>query len=84
MQQMTEAVSNELFSSAFRVKDKYVMRQWLLVHLLLHHYIIQDRPIKIIFLFNIVTIIILFVWFFTSHQQSFSYKGTGLPGLNQY
>ena len=22
--------------------------------------------------------------FFTSHQQSFSYKGTGLPGLNQY
>ena len=24
------------------------------------------------------------IWFFTSHQQSFSYKGTGLPGLNQY
>ena len=23
-------------------------------------------------------------WFFTSHQQSFSYAGTGLPGLNQY
>ena len=23
-------------------------------------------------------------WFFTSHQQSFSYIGTGLPGLNQY
>ena len=23
-------------------------------------------------------------WFFTSHHQSFSYKGTGLPGLNQY
>ena len=22
--------------------------------------------------------------FFTSHQQSFSYKGTGLPGLNQH
>ena len=22
--------------------------------------------------------------FFTSHQQSFSYVGTGLPGLNQY
>ena len=22
--------------------------------------------------------------FFTSHQQSFGYKGTGLPGLNQY
>ena len=26
----------------------------------------------------------LFVWFFTSHQQSFSYTGTNLPGLNQY
>ena len=24
------------------------------------------------------------IWFFTSHQQSFSYKGTSLPGLNQY
>ena len=27
---------------------------------------------------------ICLIWFFTSHQQSFSYKGTGLPGLNQY
>ena len=24
------------------------------------------------------------IWFFTSHQQSFSYIGTVLPGLNQY
>ena len=24
------------------------------------------------------------IWFFTSHQQSFSYKGMGLPGQNQY
>ena len=24
------------------------------------------------------------IWVFTSHQQSFSYKGTGLPGLNKY
>ena len=24
------------------------------------------------------------IWFFTSHQQSFSYIGTGLPGSNQY
>ena len=24
------------------------------------------------------------ILFFTSHQQSFSYKGTGLPGLIQY
>ena len=23
-------------------------------------------------------------WSFTSHQQFFSYIGTGLPGLNQY
>ena len=28
--------------------------------------------------------ICLLIWFFTSHQQSFSYVGTGLPGLNQY
>ena len=29
---------------------------------------------------------ILFVWFdsLRPNQQSFSYKGTGLPGLNQY
>ena len=26
----------------------------------------------------------LFDLIFTSHQQSFSYKETGLPGLNQY
>ena len=24
------------------------------------------------------------IWFFTSHQQSFNYKGTDLPWLNQY
>ena len=24
------------------------------------------------------------IGFFTSHQQSFSYIGTGLPGLNKY
>ena len=24
------------------------------------------------------------IWFFMSHQQSFSYKGMGLPGFNQY
>ena len=24
------------------------------------------------------------IWIFTSHQQSFSYIGAGLPGLNQY
>ena len=26
----------------------------------------------------------LFDLILTSHQQSYSYKGTGLPGLNQY
>ena len=29
-------------------------------------------------------VVICLIWFFTSHQQSFSYKGTGIPGLNQY
>ena len=29
-------------------------------------------------------ILFCLICFFTSHQQSFSYKGTGLPGLNQY
>ena len=24
------------------------------------------------------------IWFFTSHQQFFSYAGTALPGLNQH
>ena len=28
--------------------------------------------------------IFCFIWFFTFHQQSFSYLWTGLPGLNQY
>ena len=27
---------------------------------------------------------ICLIWFFTSHQQSFSYIGTGILGLNQY
>ena len=27
---------------------------------------------------------LLLIRFFTSNQQSFSNKGTGLPGLNQY
>ena len=26
----------------------------------------------------------LLIWFFTSHQQSFSYIGTSVPGFNQY
>ena len=29
-------------------------------------------------------VIVCLIWFFTSHQQSFSYIGTGLPWLNQY
>ena len=29
-------------------------------------------------------LIICLIWFFTSHQQSFSYKGMVIPGLNQY
>ena len=33
-------------------------------------------------LINVVWVILF--CFFTSHQQSFSYIGTGLPGLNQY
>ena len=33
-----------------------------------------------------VRLLVLFdmIWFFTSHQQTFSYVGTGLPWLNQY
>ena len=27
---------------------------------------------------------VVLIWFFTSHQQFFSYIGTGLSGLNQY
>ena len=27
---------------------------------------------------------LLILYFFTTHQQTFSYKGTGLPGLNPY
>ena len=33
---------------------------------------------------NIRWIVCLFDLILTSHQQSFSYEGTGLPGLNQY
>ena len=29
-------------------------------------------------------VFVCLIWFFTSHQQSFSYIGTCLPGLNQY
>ena len=31
-----------------------------------------------------IVLFVCLIWFFTSHQQSFSYVGTGLPGLNQY
>ena len=31
-----------------------------------------------------VCLFVCLICFFTSHQQPFSYKGTGLPGLNQY
>ena len=33
---------------------------------------------------NLQGFFVCLIWFFTSHQQSFSYTGTGLPGLNQY
>ena len=36
-----------------------------------------------LFSFCLVVLFCL-IWFFTSHQQFFSYKGAGLPGLNQY
>ena len=29
-------------------------------------------------------VFVSFIWFFMPHQQSYNYKGTGLPGLNQY
>ena len=31
-----------------------------------------------------VIVFVCLIRFFTSYQQSFRYKGTGLPGLNQY
>ena len=31
-----------------------------------------------------IGLFVCLIWFFTSHQQSFSYKGTGLQELNQY
>ena len=33
---------------------------------------------------EILSVCFCLIWFFTSHQQSFSYVGTGLPRLNQY
>ena len=33
---------------------------------------------------NLSVLFVCLILFFTSHQQSFSYIGTGLPGLNQY
>ena len=32
----------------------------------------------------IIVFFVCLIWVFTSHRQSFSYVGTGLPGLNQY
>ena len=34
--------------------------------------------------FKKIYILFFLIWFFTSHQQSCSYKGTGPPGLSQY
>ena len=33
---------------------------------------------------NSCFLFVCLIWFYTSHPQSFSYVGTGLPGLNQY
>ena len=35
-------------------------------------------------LMKVKQVFFFFIWFLTSHQQFFSYKGTGLPGFNQY
>ena len=43
-------------------------------------YSIKPNP----FLANIVVVYFVLFVFFMSHQQSFSYVGTGLSGLNQY
>ena len=39
---------------------------------------------KIMLKYQFLAKVVCLIWFFTSHQQSFSYLGTGLPGLNQY
>ena len=40
--------------------------------------------LKITNFFYLVSNFVCLIWFFTSHQQSFSYKEIGRPGLNQY
>ena len=41
-----------------------------------------DQPSKLCKM--VCTFVVCLIWFFTSHQQSFSYVGKGLPELNQY
>ena len=48
-----------------------------------HREISPDSHTIDLWKFWIFTFVCL-IWFLTSHQQSFSYVGTGLPGLNQY
>ena len=46
-------------------------------------FLTRFRSYKTFFMLDLTEHVCL-IWFFTSHHKSFSYKGTGLPGLNQY
>ena len=49
---------------------------------------VMDNAVKHIYMYTYHIkddyLFVCLIWFFTSHQQSFSYTGMGLPGLNQY
>ena len=59
------------------------------LHIELHRYLIINKNCHFPELYSIgplgtgLGMWFCFIWFFMSHQQSFSYVGTGLPGLNQ-
>ena len=44
---------------------------------------LDDEMNKVVRSYFAVCLFVCLISFFTSHKQSFSYKGTGLPGLNQ-
>ena len=80
---------SDFFCKIFLVKclDYVVKLLTILKHVNLFEaqtfYMATKQPGVSVFL-TLRLLLFCLIRFFTSHQQSFSYIGTGLPGLNQY
>ena len=57
---------------------------WITILYSVTHHDTKHHTVWIPYSVNLPDFFVCLIWFFTSHQQFFSYKVTGLPELNQY